>query len=50
MAYDSSKIPKSDIESLSRQFLPYVLAFYESEEGKKEYEEWEKQQSEKESD
>jgi hypothetical protein len=50
MAYDSSKIPNEDIEVLARHFLPYVLAFYESEEGRKEYEEWEKQQSENNSD
>lgn len=48
MAYDYSKLPKSDIETLARHFSPYVLAYFESEEGKREYEEWEKQQAKKE--
>ena len=35
------------MESLARFFLPDILAFFESEEGKREYEEWKKQQAEK---
>jgi hypothetical protein len=42
MASPKNKIPKSEIESLARTFLPDIIAFFESEEeeGKKEYEEW----------
>lgn len=38
------KIPKYVLESLARCFLPSILSFFESEEGKKEFEEWKKQQ------
>lgn len=40
-------IPKHEIEILARHFLPYIQAFFESEEGKKEYEEWLVEQAEK---
>ena len=39
-------IPKHEIEILARHFLPYIQAFFESEEGKKEYEEWLVEQAE----
>ena len=35
-----SDIPKSELESLARCFLPSIQAFFETEEGKREYEEW----------
>ena len=44
-------IPKHEIESLARCLLPEIQKFFESEEGKREFEEWKvKQQKEKESD
>lgn len=33
-------IPDYEYENLARYFLPQIQAFFESEEGKKEYEEW----------
>ena len=41
-------IPKHEIESLARCLLPEIQKFFESEEGKREFEEWKRQQSEKE--
>lgn len=38
------KIPKHELESLARCFLPSILSFFQSEEGKKEFEEWKNQQ------
>ena len=35
-----SNIPQDVIESLAATFLPDIRAFFESEEGKKEFEEW----------
>lgn len=35
-----SDFPKSELETLARCFLPSIQAFFETEEGKKEYEEW----------
>ena len=43
MASQKNKMPKSVIDSLARTFLPDIIAFFESEEGKREYEEWLKQ-------
>jgi len=37
-------IPKHELEALARCFLPSILAFFQSEEGKKEFEEWKTQQ------
>ena len=37
-------IPKHELESLARCFLPSILSFFESDKGKKEFEEWKKQQ------
>ena len=39
-----SDIPKSELESLARCFLPSIQAFFETEEGKREYEEWKAEQ------
>ena len=33
-------IPKHEIESLARCLLPEIVEFFESEEGKREFEEW----------
>ena len=33
-------IPKHEIESLARCLLPEIIKFFESEEGKQEFEEW----------
>lgn len=33
-------IPADEIEAFARVLLPDLLAFYESEEGRREYEEW----------
>ena len=33
-------IPKYEIEALARAFLPAVLNYYRTEEGKKEFERW----------
>lgn len=41
-------IPDYEYEILARYFLPQIQAFFESEEGKKEYEEWETEQAKKE--
>ncbi len=35
-------IPQYMIESLARHFLPQIKAFFESEEGQREFEEWKK--------
>jgi len=37
-------IPKHEIEGLARCLLPRIQAFLESEKGKKEFEEWKKEQ------
>ena len=36
----SAKIPKCILDELARCFLPDILAFYETVEGRKEYDEW----------
>lgn len=40
-------IPLHEIESLARSLLPAMQAFFESEEGKREFEEWKRKQAEK---
>ena len=39
-----ASIPKHEIEALARCLLPDIQAYFESEEGKREYAEWEAQQ------
>ncbi len=39
-----SDFPKSELESLARCFLPSIQAFFETEEGKREYDEWKAEQ------
>ena len=45
MAANRSNIPKHELEILARHFLPQIQAFFESEEGRKEYEEWKAEQA-----
>ena len=35
-----SGIPKHEIEHIARCILPNILAYYESEEGQREFQEW----------
>ena len=37
-------IPDYEYENLARHFLPQIQAFFESKEGRKEYEEWKAEQ------
>lgn len=36
----SAKIPKRILDELARCFLPDIIAFYDSPEGREEYEKW----------
>ena len=45
MAANKWIIPKHELETLARCFLPDIQAFFESEEGKKEYEAWKEEQA-----
>ena len=36
----SAKLPKHVLDELARCFLPDIIAFYETVEGREEYEEW----------
>ena len=40
-------IPRHEIESLARTLLPAMQAFFESAEGKREFEEWKRKQAKK---
>lgn len=40
---NNSDIPQHQIEAIARCILPDILAFYESEEGQREFAEWKKQ-------
>ena len=40
---NNSAIPQHQIEAIARCILPDILAFYESEEGQREFSEWKKQ-------
>lgn len=48
MSAHKSDIPKHELEKLARCFLPDIIAFFETEEGRREYEEWKQQSIEKE--
>ena len=41
---NNSDIPQYAIETVARCLLPDILAFYESEEGQREFAEWKRQQ------
>ena len=43
MASTKTTIPAKEIESLAKSFLPEIVAFFETEDGKKEFEEWKRQ-------
>ena len=40
---NDTNIPQHEIEKLARCFLPDILAFYESEEGQREFAAWKAQ-------
>ena len=40
-------IPEHEVEALARCLLPEIQKFFESEEGKREFEEWKKEQENK---
>lgn len=40
---NNSDIPQHKIEAIARCLLPDILAFYESEEGQREFAEWNRQ-------
>ena len=37
-------VPKHVLESLARAFLPDIIAFYESEEGQRKFQEWKQEE------
>ena len=41
---NNTNIPQYQIETIARCIMPDILAFYESEEGQKEFAEWKQQQ------
>ncbi len=43
---NTTGIPDCEIESLARALLPAIQKFFESEEGKREFEEWQAQRRE----
>jgi len=45
-----TKIPRHEIEALARCLLPEIQAFFQSEDGKKEFEEWKRQRVGKQKD
>ena len=47
---NDSGIPEHAIEAIARCILPDILAFYESEEGQREFAEWKAQQEAKQKD
>lgn len=40
---NNTNIPQHQIEAIARCIMPDILAFYESEEGQREFAEWKKQ-------
>ena len=40
---NNSDIPQHQMEAIARCIMPDILAFYESEEGQREFAEWKKQ-------
>ena len=40
---NNSDIPQHQIEAIARCIMPDILAFYESEEGQRDFAEWKKQ-------
>ena len=48
MASKKTEIPKHELQALARAFADDIVVFFESEEGKQEYEEWLRQKENKE--
>ena len=44
---NNTSIPQREIEIIARCIFPDILAYYESEEGQREFAEWKAQQAEK---
>lgn len=44
---NNSDIPQYAIETVARCLLPDIIAYFESEEGQREFAEWKRQQEEK---
>lgn len=44
---NNSGIPQYAIETVARCLLPDIIAYFESEEGQREFAEWKRQQEEK---
>ena len=44
---NNSGIPQHEIEKIARCIFPDILAFYESEEGQREFAEWKRQRERK---
>ena len=44
---NNTNIPEHEIEKIARCLFPDILAFYNSEEGQREFKEWKEAQSEK---
>ena len=42
-----SGVPKHELEAIVRTFLPDIIAFFQSEEGRKEFQEWKQEQEHK---
>lgn len=42
---NNTNIPEHEIEKIARCLFPDILAFYNSEEGQKEFEAWKKERS-----
>ena len=42
-----SSVPRHEIEAIVHTFYPAIAAFFESEEGKREYEEWKAKREER---
>lgn len=47
MASTKNSIPTQEIESLAKFFLPEIVDFFETEEGRREFEEWKQQRETK---
>lgn len=47
MASTKNSIPTQEIESIAKTFLPEIVAFFETEEGRREFEEWKQQRETK---
>ena len=44
---NNTGIPQYEIDSLARAFIPAIMDFFNSEEGKREFEEWKAQRTRK---